>query len=134
MPFFMDRHDVPGITAEQVAQAHMLDLAVSAKYGVQFISYWFDADAGAAFCLAKAPAPADLAAVHRESHGLIPNVIIPVVEDNVLRFLGKIEEPADHTARRVRSARSSSRISRARRRCSTRSGSRHTWSCSPSTT
>ena len=55
MPLFMDRHDVPGITAEQVAQAHMLDLAVSAKYGVQFLSYWFDADAGAAFCLAKAP-------------------------------------------------------------------------------
>ncbi len=98
MPLFMDRHDVPGITPEQVAQAHMLDLAVSAKYGVQFMSYWFDADAGAAFCLAKAAGPADLAAVHSESHGLIPNVIIPVVEDNVLSFLGKIEEPPGNTA------------------------------------
>ncbi len=97
MPLFMDRHDVPGSTADQVAQAHMLDIAVSAKHGVQFMSYWFDADAGAAFCLAKAPSPAELAAVHMESHGLIPNVIIPVVEDNVLSFLGKIEEPADQT-------------------------------------
>ena len=97
MPLFMDRHDVPGSTADQVAQAHMLDIAVSAKHGVQFMSYWFDADAGAAFCLANAPSPAELAAVHMESHGLIPNVIIPVVEDNVLSFLGKIEEPADQT-------------------------------------
>jgi class 3 adenylate cyclase len=97
LPLFMDRHDVPGSTADQVAQAHMLDIAVSAKHGVQFMSYWFDPDAGAAFCLAKAPSPAELAAVHSESHGLIPNVIIPVVEDNILRFLGKIEEPADRT-------------------------------------
>lgn len=97
MPLFMDRHDVPGITVEQVAAAHLLDIEVSARHGVQFLTYWFDADAGAAFCLAKAATPDELAAVHSESHGLIPNVIIPVAEDNVLRFLGKIEEPADHT-------------------------------------
>jgi class 3 adenylate cyclase len=93
----MDRHDIPGITAEEVAQAHVVDLAVAPKYGVQFLTYWFDADAGAAFCLARAPSPADLAAVHREGHGLVPNAIIPVVEDSVLKFLGRIEEPVDST-------------------------------------
>jgi class 3 adenylate cyclase len=98
VPLFMDRHDIPGITAEQVAQAHVIDLAVGPKYGVQFLTYWFDADARAAFCLARAPTAADLAAVHREGHGLVPNAIIPVVEDNVLRFLGRIEDPVDRIA------------------------------------
>jgi hypothetical protein len=36
MPLFMDRHDVPGVTAEQVAQAHLADLDMGAKFGVQF--------------------------------------------------------------------------------------------------
>jgi class 3 adenylate cyclase len=97
VPLFMDRHDLPGVTAEQVAEAHVLDLPVAARHGVQFLSYWFDADAGAAFCLARAASPDEMEAVHRESHGLIPNAIIRVVEDDVLRFLGRIEEPADHT-------------------------------------
>jgi class 3 adenylate cyclase len=97
VPLFMDRHDIPGITAEEVAQAHVIDLAVAPKYGVQFLTYWFDAEAAAAFCLARAPSAADLATVHREGHGLVPNAIIPVVEDNVLKFLGKIEEPVDPT-------------------------------------
>src|SRR5689334_6660603 len=94
----MDRHDIPGITPEQVAQAHLLDLAVAPKHNVQFLTYWFDAAAGAAFCLARAERPEDMAAVHAEGHGLVPNVIIPVVEDNVLRFLGKIEDPGGAAA------------------------------------
>ena len=93
MPLFMDRHDIPGITAEEVAQAHVVDLAVAPKYGVRFLTYWFDAEAEAAFCLARSPSAADLATVHREGHGLVPNIIIPVVESNVLSFLGTIEEP-----------------------------------------
>jgi class 3 adenylate cyclase len=98
MPLFMDRHDIPGVTPEQVAEAHRLDLAVSAKHDVQFLTYWFDAEAGAAFCLARASAPEKLAAAHGESHGLIPNVIIPVAEDSILKFLGRIEEPVDTSA------------------------------------
>lgn len=97
MPLFMDRHDVPDATAEDVAQAHVSDLQISTKHGVQFLSYWFDADSAGVFCFAKAPRREDLEAVHRESHGLIPNEIINVSEDNVLRFLGKINDPVDHT-------------------------------------
>jgi len=95
LPLFMDRHDLPGATAEQVAQAHLSDLQMEAKYGVQFLAYWFDADNGEVFCLAKAPRPEDMQAVHREAHGLIPNEIITVSEDNVFRFLGKINDPVD---------------------------------------
>ena len=92
MPLFMDRHDVPGVTAEQVAQAHLADLAMGAKFGVQFLAYWFDADQGEAFCLAKAATGDSLTAVHETTHGLIPNEIISVSEDSVLRLLGRMTE------------------------------------------
>jgi class 3 adenylate cyclase len=95
MPLFMDRHDTPGATAEEVAQAHATDVAISAKHGVQFLAYWFDADHGGVFCFAKASRREDLTAVHQESHGLLPNEIISVSEDDVLRFLGGIHDPVD---------------------------------------
>jgi class 3 adenylate cyclase len=97
MPLFMDRHDVPGVTAEQVAQAHLADLDMGAKFGVQFLAYWFDADQGEAFCLAKAPTGDSLTAVHKATHGLIPNEIISVSEDNVLRLLGRMGEAGGET-------------------------------------
>jgi hypothetical protein len=97
MPLFMDRHDVPGVTAEQVAQAHLADLDMGARFGVQFLAYWFDADQGEAFCLAKAPTGDSLTAVHKATHGLIPNEIISVSEDNVLRLLGRMSETGGDT-------------------------------------
>jgi class 3 adenylate cyclase len=96
MPLFMDRHDIPGVRAEDVAQAHVSDVAAEAKHGVKFLAYWFDPDQGEAFCLAQAPAAESLTAVHRETHGLIPSEIIGVSEANILRFLGKINDPVDH--------------------------------------
>jgi class 3 adenylate cyclase len=96
MPLFMDRHDVPGATAKDVADAHMSDLEASTKHGVQFLSYWFDADRGGVYCFANAPSKDELQAVHQESHGLIANEIIGVAEDEVLRFLGRIHDPVDH--------------------------------------
>jgi class 3 adenylate cyclase len=94
MPLFMDRHEVPGVTAEQVAQAHLADLEMGSKFGVQFLAYWFDADQGEAFCLAKAPTGDSLTSVHTATHGLVPNEIISVSEDNVLRLLGRMSEAA----------------------------------------
>ena len=93
----MDRHDLPGVTAEDVAQAHARDREVSGKHDVHFLTYWFDADLGAAFCLARAPGAENVSAAHAEAHGLIPNDIIGVSEEAVLGFLGKIREPADST-------------------------------------
>jgi class 3 adenylate cyclase len=93
----MDRHDLPGVTAEDVARAHARDREVSGKHDVDFLTYWFDADLGTAFCLARAPAAENVSAVHAEAHGLIPNDVIGVSEEAVLGFLGKIGEPADST-------------------------------------
>ena len=98
MPLFMDRHELPQVTAEQVAAAHLADLQVEDGFGVRFLAYWFDADRGEAFCLATAPTAESLTAVHQASHGLIPNEIISVSEDNVLQFLGRIAESGDEPA------------------------------------
>jgi class 3 adenylate cyclase len=97
VPLFMDRHDIPGATAKDVAEAHMSDVELAHEYGVQFLSYWFDADTGGVFCFANAPAQDNLQAVHRASHGLVANEIIAVSEGDMLRFLGRIQNPRDHT-------------------------------------
>lgn len=98
MPLFMDRHDIPGVTAEDAAQAHVNDMSVEAKYGVHFLAYWFDPDQAGVFCLADAPTADTLEAVHRDAHGQIPNRIIAVSEDSVLKFLGRIVDPAGSAA------------------------------------
>ena len=97
MPLFIDRHDLPDATAEEVAENHARDLGMADEYGVQLLAYWFDADTGGAFCFARASEPDDFAALHRASHGQVANEIIHVSEDDVLRFLGRIHDPVDHT-------------------------------------
>lgn len=82
MPLFMDIHrNVPdGTSAKNVADAHMADLATGAKYGVQYLRYWFDEKDRKLFCLADAPS-ADLAnRVHKEAHGIVADEIYLVKE------------------------------------------------------
>ena len=93
----MDRHDLSGVSAEDIAKAHARDLELQAQYGVSFLSYWYDDESNSAFCLARASAAEEMESVHRESHGLIANEIIAVSEDAVLQFLGKIHNPVDES-------------------------------------
>ena len=97
MPLYMDRHDLHEESAADLAKAHAKDLELQETYGVSFLSYWFDEASGSAFCLARAPGAEDMEAVHRESHGLVPNEIIPVSEDAVRQFLGVVRNPADES-------------------------------------
>ena len=39
MPIFLDRHDMTGFTASDVAEAHRRDLEIQADYGVNFMTY-----------------------------------------------------------------------------------------------
>ena len=88
MPLFLDRHDAPGATAAQIAEAHKLDLAVQDDYGVRYVTYWFDDSEGTVFCLAEGPNRESLETVHRESHGLLANNIIEIGEGPINAFLG----------------------------------------------
>jgi class 3 adenylate cyclase len=76
MPMYLDRHDAPGITAEELAQAHRLDTEIQEKYGVRYNTYWFDPDRGTVFCLAEGPSEHAVVAVHEEAHGQLPSAVI----------------------------------------------------------
>jgi len=93
MALFLDRHDAPGATATDIAAAHALDVAVQDKYGVRYVTYWFDDGEGTVFCLAEGPDRESLEAVHREAHGLVADNIIEVGPGPINTFLG---EPPRH--------------------------------------
>jgi class 3 adenylate cyclase len=93
MPIFMDRHDLPATSAEDVAEAHRRDLEIQGKYGVKYITYWFDRQRSTAFCLIDAPDAATAERVHCEAHGLVATDIVPVDLATVEAFLGRIADP-----------------------------------------
>ncbi len=82
MPLFMDVHEKlpPGTKAKDVAGAHAADVKTQDKYGVKYLRYWVDENAGKVFCLVDAPDAATAAKVHKEAHGLVADRIFPVSE------------------------------------------------------
>ena len=88
MPYYMDIHNVPGATAEDVRQAHEADMAVQARHNVNCLKYWLNEEAGKIFCLVDAPAAAAVAAVHGEAHGLLPEKIIEIDPEMIDGILG----------------------------------------------
>jgi len=89
----MDIHrDMSGATPADVQAAHERDLEVQAKYGVRFLTYWFNDQQGRAFCLVEAPDTGTALAVHREAHGLMPANVIEVDTATVENFLGNYRD------------------------------------------
>ena len=81
MPTFMDVHTIEGgVGAADVASAHEADLKTQGKYGVSYIRYWVDEEAGKIFCLVEAPDAEAANIVHREAHGLVADEIYAVSE------------------------------------------------------
>ena len=81
MSLFMDVHTIEGgVSAEDVAGAHMKDLETQQKYQVSYLRYWVDEEAGKIFCLVEADNADDATTVHREAHGLAADEIYPVSE------------------------------------------------------
>jgi class 3 adenylate cyclase len=93
MPLFLDRHDMKGTSATQVAEAHLKDLSVQDSYGVKFLTYWFDEERGTTFCLVDAPDKETAQRVHRDAHGHVAGEIIDVSLSAVEAFLGRISDP-----------------------------------------
>ena len=84
MALYMDVHNsLPdGATAADVAGAHAADVQVQERYGVRYLRYWVDEEAGKIFCLVQAPDAEAAATVHREAHGLVADEIFPVTENS----------------------------------------------------
>ncbi len=94
MPLYMDRHDVPDeATPMDIALAHARDVEVQEKYGVDYITYWFDHQSGAGFCLVEGPSAEVVETVHREAHGLLGTKVVEVDRAVVEAFLGNLERP-----------------------------------------
>jgi class 3 adenylate cyclase len=93
MPIFLDRHDLHGLTASDIAEAHRKDLEVQRQYGVHFLTYWFDEKKGNGFCLIDAPDIATAMKVHEEAHGNIAQHVIEVDLSAVEAFLGRVADP-----------------------------------------
>jgi class 3 adenylate cyclase len=84
----MDIHEVHGMTAEALANAHASDLEVQKKYGVNYLKYWVNESCGKAFCLVDAPNAEAANHVHREAHGMVAEKIIEVQPEVAEGFLG----------------------------------------------
>ena len=81
MALFMDVHNIEGGVSEaDAAGAHQADLATQAPFGVNYLRYWVDEEAGKIFCLVDAPDAEAANAVHRQAHGLVADEIYPVAE------------------------------------------------------
>jgi len=81
---YLDYHEFgPGnVKAADVAGAHVKDLAVQKKYGVNLLNYWVDEKAGVVMCLAEAPDADALIKTHKEAHGLLPKTVEEVKQGN----------------------------------------------------
>jgi class 3 adenylate cyclase len=95
---YMDIHDVPGATAQGVAAAHLADVAIQAKHGVEYHKYWLNEAQGKIFCLCTAPSAEAAMTVHREAHGLVAQKIIEIAPEVAESFLGGCEVDAGGAA------------------------------------
>ena len=93
MPLYMDRHYIEGATRHAIGNAHEKDLEIQSKYGVHFLTYWFDEPRCTAFCLIVSPDKETLQNAHNEAHGNVPNEIIEVDSSVVEAFLGRVKDP-----------------------------------------
>ena len=87
---YIDVHQLtPGkVKFEDVAAAHLKDLAVEKKYGVHFINYWVDEKQGLVYCLSSADDSSSIRKTHGEAHGLLPAQIFEVSEGSAAALTG----------------------------------------------
>src|SRR5258706_11410914 len=91
MPMYMDIHDVPGVTSDDVAKAHVMDQHIQAHHGVEYVKYWVNEKQGKIFCLCHAPSAEAADAVHRDAHGLTAARIMEVTPEVAEAFMGAAE-------------------------------------------
>ncbi len=101
MPVFMDYHYLPGVTVEEVKNAHLADKRIEAKYNVKCLQFWVNKEAGTVFCLLEAPDKKACIDTHQEAHGGIACNIIDVDPLMLQLFIGTgkyVEHGIVHTS------------------------------------
>lgn len=92
MPLFMDLHKASDYdvkpTIEEIKRNHIADLETQVKYGVKFIQYWVNEDAGLVFCLMEGPDKESCIATHQEAHGNIACNVIELKGGDYQAFMG----------------------------------------------
>jgi len=88
MPLYMDIHNCDGACAEDIAKAHIADVAVQDKYDVDYKKYWFNENSGKLFCLVEAPSAEAAVRVHAEAHGLVAEKLIEVDPELIEMYMG----------------------------------------------
>lgn len=89
MPLFMDIHFLGELSLEDAHQAHLADLAVQEKYGVTYLQYWFNQEAGTVYCLIDGPDKESCTATHMEANGITACKIIEVEGGMYDIFMGE---------------------------------------------
>lgn len=95
MPLFMDYHLVEEIDIDAVKQGHKLDKSLQDKYGVRYLQFWVNQDAGTIFCLIEAPDKEACEKVHKEAHGNIACQIVQVESGFYKLFMGESHQLDD---------------------------------------
>ncbi|SES47778.1 Protein of unknown function [Streptomyces sp. yr375] len=68
MTRFMDvHHNMKGITADQLLEAHQADLAIEGEEGVHFAHAWADPESGTVYCLSEGPSAEAVQRVHERT-------------------------------------------------------------------
>ncbi|NMR30816.1 SCO4226 family nickel-binding protein [Crystallibacter degradans] len=68
MPEFMDvHHNMVGITAEALKEAHNADLAIQDEEKVEFKKAWADPESGVVYCLSEAPSAEAVQRIHERA-------------------------------------------------------------------
>lgn len=79
MPLYMDLHHIdPNITQEDLNSAHLKDLQVEKKYGLEHKKYYVNFEEKTVFCLMHSPNKEAIHNSHAEVHGVGPCNIIKV--------------------------------------------------------
>jgi hypothetical protein len=85
----MDYHIVSEINIDEVKQGHIADRSVQDKYGVKYLQFWVNEEAGTIFCLIEAPDEESCEQVHQEAHGNIACNIVKVESGFYKLFMGE---------------------------------------------
>ncbi|HMJ71424.1 MAG TPA: nickel-binding protein [Cyclobacteriaceae bacterium] len=74
----MDLHKFPHITIDEAKQAHVADERIQKQYGVKYLQFWVNEEAGNLFCLVEGPDKATVETVHQMAHGHVACAVVEV--------------------------------------------------------